>query len=296
MVSSFSIIIPTINKEKDLIRCIDSIKESIKKTNISDGEIIVVDDYSINRSYSSLKNLHPDVKILFNERNRGFGGSCNHGIKNAKGDVIIILNDDTIVSKNWLNEIIKPLEDPKCGISTCKILFLEKRNNKDIIWYAGGFLSPFLPRISWHRGYKELDVGQYDKGEKVSFATGCAMAFRKDFIDKVGLFDESFFLYFEDVDLSIRALKAGYYIYYTPKAIVWHAESMSTKRESKFWIYHRERSRYIFVKKNFFYLLPLFIFYYFIFYFPQTIWFAIKNKDIKLITYSFKGFLKGLLI
>ena len=292
---SLSIVIPTLNKEKILINCIDSIKHSAKKCNISNYEIIVVDDHSSDQSYKLLNRKHPDVRLILHNQNKGFGASCNDGIREAKGDIIILLNDDTIVAENWLGEIIKPLSDERCGISTCKILFMEKKNGKDVIWYAGGFLSPFLPRISWHRGYKKLDLGQYDKGEKVSFASGCAIAFRKDFIDKVGLFDERFFLYFEDADLCVRTLSAGYYIYYNPNAVVRHAESLSTKRESAFWLYHRERSRFIFIKKNFVHLLPLFILYFIVFYFPQSFWFAIKNRNLNLIPASLSGFIHGLI-
>jgi GT2 family glycosyltransferase len=286
-----SIVIPTINKEDTLIKCIDSIKAANKINNV---EVIIVDDHSLNQSYALLRKKHPDIKLILHDQNEGFGASCNDGIREAKGDIIILLNDDTIVAENWLSEIIKPLTDKRCGISTCKILFMEKKNGKDVIWYAGGFFSPFLPRISWHRGYRERDLGQYNKGEKVSFASGCVMAFRKDFIDKVGLFDEKFFLYFEDVDICVRTLRAGYYIYYNPNTVVWHAESMSTKRESTFWLYCREKSRFIFVKKNFICLLPLFILYFLVFYFPQSVWFSIKNKNIELISSSLLGFIHGL--
>lgn len=287
-----SIIIPTLNKEKCLIKCIDSIKRNSNKRKI---EIVVVDDFSKDRRYEKLKNKHPDVRLIIHKKNLGFGRSCNDGIKIAKGEYIIILNDDTVVTKNWLEGLIKPLSNKLIGITTGKILFLKKKGKNKIIWYAGGKLTQLFPKIVWHIGYKEVDKKQYDEIKEIEFISGCVMAFRKQFINKVGYFDENYFLYYEDADLCLRARKIGYKLIYNPKSVIFHSESLSTKRESPFWIYHRERSRFIFVKKNAPYLLPLFFIYYLFVYFPESIFFAIKNKDLEIIRKSIAGFINGIL-
>lgn len=181
-----------------------------------------------------------NLKIIDPLKNTGFAGGNNIAIKNALqngADYLLIINNDVVVEKNLLVELIKTADaDAKIGMVAPKIYFAkgfefhkDRYKSKDlgkVLWYAGG-------KIDWqnmlcsHRGVDEVDKGQYEKTEETEFTTGCCMLVKKEVFQKIGFFDEKYFLYFEDADLSQRANKAGFKIVYQPKAILWHENAGS---------------------------------------------------------------------
>lgn len=201
-------------------------------------EAIVVDNAS--EKPLSLESFK-DVQLIRLEENTGFTGGYNTGIKKALdngADYIMAVNNDTTLDPDLLTELIAVLEsDEKIGLAVPKIYFAKGHEfHKDrytkeelgkVFWYAGGYVD-WDHATSVHRGVDEVDHGQYDKDEKISFATGCCMMFKGDVLKKVGLFDDSYFLYFEDADLSERVKKAGYTIYYAPKAVLYHVNASSS--------------------------------------------------------------------
>jgi len=182
-----------------------------------------------------------DITLIRLEENTGFSGGFNTGIRKAfesGTDYVLILNSDTTVDPDLIIELKKVLDsDEKVGAVVPKIYFAkghefhkEKYEKKDlgkVIWYAGGFIDWANVR-SVHRGVDEVDHGQYDEIEKVEFATGCCVLFKKETLEKVGLFDGKYFLYYEDADLSVRIKKAGFSIYYAPHAFLYHLNASSS--------------------------------------------------------------------
>lgn len=203
---------------------------SLEKLDCSDFDVILVDNGSTDSSGDQLKADFPAVHLLKTGANLGFTGGNNVGIREALGrgsEYLLLLNNDTMVAPDFLRLLLDEIEsDPKIGMANPKILFAQPANQ---IWYGGGDYIPWraFPHIF---GLWERDKGQYDQKREISFATGCALLVRAEVVRRIGLLDEIFFLSFEDVDWSVRALGAGYRAVYVPQAVVWHKDSFDTKK------------------------------------------------------------------
>lgn len=225
------------NGAKNTIDCLSSLKDLLK-----DGfnlNVVVIDNGSKDKlSVSSLTGL--SVKVLRSEKNLGFSGGQNKGIKYAienNADFVVILNNDTVVDKKLIQELLDSMNsNSNVGIVAPKIYFypgLEFHKNRykkvdlgKVFWYAGGRMD-WKNVIGVHRGVDEVDKNQYEKIEETDFASGCCMMIRADIFKRVGLFDEKYFLYYEDNDLSVRTKKKNFKIIYNPKAILWHRNAAS---------------------------------------------------------------------
>jgi GT2 family glycosyltransferase len=207
---------------------------SLRKIDYPAYEVVLVDNGSVDSSARNLAQEFPEVRLIRNEKNLGFTGGNNVGMRDAltRGtDYLLLLNNDTIVAPNFLTELVRVAEsDDRIGMVNPKIYYFEPA---DKIWYAGG------KYIRWktfpiHFGLRQSDDGSYDQTQEVSFATGCALLVRAEAARKIGLLDEIFFLSYEDVDWSVRALNAGYKAMYVPAAVVWHRDSYVTKKSMGF--------------------------------------------------------------
>jgi GT2 family glycosyltransferase len=183
-----------------------------------------------------------DNSILIRiDDNTGFTGGYNRGINEAlqkKADYILAINNDTILDPSMIEELLAVYEThDNVGIVVPKIYFAKghefhkDRYNKDelgkVFWYAGGYFD-WANIQSVHRGVDEVDHGQYDKTEETGFITGCCMLIKREVLEKVGMFDERYFLYYEDADLCCRVKDAGYKLYYAPKAVLQHVNASSS--------------------------------------------------------------------
>ena len=214
---------------------------SLKHVKTPDLEIetIVVDNGS-KKNYKLPDGLK-NTTLLRSETNTGFSGGYNIGMKEALkhgADYILIVNNDTEMDPDMILNLLKILEsDPKIGVTTPKIYFAKGHEfHKDrykpdelgkVFWFAGGH-TDWNNVMSIHRGIDEVDHGQYDKTEKIDFASGCAMFFKREVLETVGLLDDRYFLYYEDADLNERVKRAGYKIYYVPTAKLIHINAAST--------------------------------------------------------------------
>lgn len=213
---------------------------SLKKINTSNFTFftIIID----NGSENVLKIEESEgVKNIRLEENLGFTGGYNLGMRMALEEgatYVMIVNNDTILDPDMLQNMITVLEnDTSIGVTVPKIYFakghefhIDRYKKEDlgkVFWYAGGHID-WSHAMSVHRGVDEVDNGQYDRPEEITFATGCCMLFRREVLEKVGLFDDRYFLYFEDADLSERVRRAGYKIYYVPNAILYHVNASSS--------------------------------------------------------------------
>lgn len=227
------------NGAKDTLACLDSLAQ----VKIQDFELsVVVVDNASKESFQTAKQYQNfELKIIRSDRNLGFAGGQNLGVKYGLEngiDYFVVLNNDVILDENFLLELIKTFEKEKdCGIVSPKIYFAKgyefhkdryKEEEKGkIIWYAGGKID-WQNVIATHRGVDEVDKGQFEKQEETDFASGCCEMIKREVFGKVGLFDEKYFLYYEDNDLSQRAKRSGFGIYYQPKAVLWHLNAGST--------------------------------------------------------------------
>ena len=205
---------------------------SLSKIDYPSYEILLVDNGSVDGSPDRLAAEFPGVRLIRNPKNLGFTGGNNVGIRRAleeSVDYVLLLNNDTVVAPDFLSELIRAGEsDKRIGLLNPKILYFEP---SDRIWYAGGSFN-IWKGIASHRGNREVDRGLYDTPKEVTFITGCALLIKTEVIHKIGLLDECFFYTCEDTDWSIRSLKGGYKALYVPSSLVWHKESLDTKRNA----------------------------------------------------------------
>jgi hypothetical protein len=185
--------------------------------------IYVVDNGSTDGSVEKLfREFGDQIILLANRSNLLFAGGNNVGIHRALEDGcthILLLNNDTIVDLEMLAELMKAGRDD--AVLCPKIYYMDRPN---VLWYAGGNLNLRRARIA-HRGIREVDRGQYDQIAPTDWATGCALFATRRVYETVGLLDEEFRLYCEDVDFCLRARAAGFPIIYVPTAEVWHRVS-----------------------------------------------------------------------
>lgn len=209
-----TIVIPNFNGRKHLATCLSSIQNLTYR----DYEVIVVDNASTDGSIEFLKPNYPEVKVVVNAVNLGFAEGCNVGIRNAKGNYVVLLNNDVEVESKWLEELVLAAKsNPQIAVCASKMMMF---HNRKAINSAGGEFDIYG---SGHdRGLNELDHGQYSLAEDVFFACGGAMLVRREILMEIGLFDSRYFMYGEDVDLCWRAWLRGYRVRYVPSAIVYH--------------------------------------------------------------------------
>lgn len=242
------------NGRNNTADCLKSLS-SIKKDGL-DVQILIVDNASSEKlELPDLPNLN--TRIIYNKKNLGFSGGHNVGIKYALenyADYVLILNNDTIVDENLIVELVK--SSATAGIVAPKIYFAkgyeyhkDRYNEKDlgkVIWFAGGEMD-WKNILAKHRGVDEVDHGQFDKVQSTEFASGCCMLVKREIFEKVGLFDEKYFLYFEDNDLCQRSKHSKVTILYNPKAVLWHKNAGSAGGSgSELQDYYITRNRLLF--------------------------------------------------
>jgi len=224
--------------------------ESLHKISYPNIEVIIVDNKSPHDDPAIIKERFPNVILYLSHTNWGFAGGNNQGIMRARGDYVLLLNNDTIVDKGFLEPLIKKLEEDKTiGAASPKIRFYY---DPDIIQYAGFHpINKYTVRNS-AIGYREKDRGQFNKDRETAYAHGAAMIVPMEVIKKVGLMSYIFFLYYEEADWSFRIKKAGYRIVYVHNSLIYHKESISTGKLSPLKIYYLNRNRLVFMRRNIF--------------------------------------------
>ena len=210
-------------------------------------EIIVVDNASTDGSVDFLREKFHSVHLIRNDKNLGFGAGNNIGIRASQGRYIMMLNNDTRVDPNCVEELKRSIEkDERFGACASKIL-LESR--PDIIDGVGIVVCP--DGLSFGRGRLQKRE-RYDEEEEIFFASDGACLYRREMLDDIGLYDEDFFAYADETDMGWRAQLAGWKCIYSPKAIVYHHHSTSSGgRVSFFKAFLVERNRIWVALKNF---------------------------------------------
>jgi GT2 family glycosyltransferase len=244
------IIILNWNGLQDTIVCLDSLA-SLTYPNF---RLVVVDNGSTDGSTDIISKNYPKVIFVENKENLGYAKGNNVGIRYAlenNADYIWLLNNDTVVEQNaLLNMVIEAEGDPLIGIIGSKIYYL---NSAKKIWFAGAMIN-WSRGISNHIGMNETDVGQYDYVKEIDRVAGCSMLVKREVCNRVGLFDDNFFLYVEEVDWCVRARKAGFKCLFVPSSIVYHRGLASVSLIgscSKVFNYYNTRNFLYLIQKSF---------------------------------------------
>ncbi|MEQ8361789.1 MAG: glycosyltransferase family 2 protein [Cyclobacteriaceae bacterium] len=221
---------------------------SAKSLTYPNYEIILVDNASSDDPTLHINKYYPEVHLIVNDKNYGFTGGNNIGMKAAKGEYFFIVNNDTEVNSNLLEMLLEPFYmDESIGMVSPKIKFYHQ---PDLIQYAGFTkINPFTGRNK-AIGSKERDTGQYDQGGYTNYAHGAAMLVKREVTEKVGMFPDHFFIYYEELDWSAHTKRAGFEIYYQPKAEILHKESVTMGKESAIKAYYHNRNRILFMRRN----------------------------------------------
>lgn len=237
-----SIITVNYNGFRDTCELIDSI------TFTDDMEVIVVDNGSIEDETSLISQRYPQVRTIRSDKNLGFAGGNNLGIREAKGKYLFLINNDTIFKGFDIQPLINRLESSSIIGMVCPKICFTWANNP--IQFAG--YTP-LSKVTVRNqaiGYGEEDKGQYETPHPTPYAHGAAMLIKREAIDKVGLMPECYFLYYEELDWSMMFTRASYKIWYEPACTIYHKESQSTGQCSSLRTYYITRNRLLLVKRN----------------------------------------------
>ena len=240
---NLSIITINFNGYKDTCELIDSI------TFTDDMEVIVIDNASKEDEAAHISQRYSQVKTIRSDKNLGFAGGNNLGIKAAKGKYLFFINNDTIFKDFNIQPLIERLESSLAiiGMVCPKICFT--CGNSPIQFAGYTQLSKITVR-NQAIGYGEEDQGQYDTPHPTPYAHGAAMMIKREAIEKVGLMPECYFLYYEELDWSMMFTRAGYEIWYEPACTIFHKESQSTGQNSPLRTYYTTRNRLLLVKRN----------------------------------------------
>ncbi len=229
-----SVVVVNYNGKKFLDKCLSSLKNQT----YPNFEIILVDNASSDGSVEYVKEHFSEIHIIENPKNYGFAKGNNIGIKVAKGELIATLNTDTEVTQLWIEELVKGITSSKeVGMCASKMLFMK---NPEIINSTGICIS--RSGACWDRGMFERDNGQYQSIEEVFGPCAGAAMYRKSMLEEIGLFDEDFFAYMEDVDLAFRGRLGGWKCMYVPNAVVYHFHGGTAGVGSDFSIYYGNRN------------------------------------------------------
>lgn len=282
-----AVVIPNWNGQDMIGKCVDSLlnQQSVKPI------IIVVENGSVDDSLTILKTYGDSIIVLVQKENLGFAGGVNAGIKHALDlgvEHIALFNNDAVADPDWLISLVRTLDSSKeAGIATSKILIGDTgKLDSTGDWYS-------TTGMPFPRGRNELDTGQYDTKTDVFGASGGASLYRASLFREIGLFDEDFFAYYEDVDISFRAQLSGWKVLYCPSAIVYHALSATSNKLGYFAIRQSAKNFWFIYIKNvpnglFFKFLPAALYRYARMYAAR----AIKGG---FFSYT-KGFLQGVVL
>ena len=224
--AQIDVIIPNWNGQQWLGSCL----ESLQKQSFRDFQIIVVDNGSSDGSAEFVRANFPNVQLLALPTNTGFTGGINAGIRAGSADYICWFNNDAEAAPDFLTHLLQALQVREAdgfGMAAARVLFYAQ---PDIINSAGGFVGP--DGVGRDRGYRQTDGPAFDQECELFGPAGVAALYRREIFDKIGLLDDDFFLYSEEIDFNYRAQLAGYRCWYVPTARVLHRGSATTRRIS----------------------------------------------------------------
>ncbi|MDB5111761.1 MAG: glycosyltransferase family 2 protein, partial [Mucilaginibacter sp.] len=225
------------------------IKSIYLTNNYTKIEIVVVDNGSKTNNVPEWTIKYPGIRFIRSDHNLGFAGGNNLGIKEAKGDYLFLVNNDTEFTPNLIETLVDTLDqNPEVGITSPKIKYFDQPH---MLQYMGFTEMNYFTARNNCIGQFETDNGQYDHlTGPTGYAHGAAMMIKKECIEKVGLMAENFFLYYEEMDWCDRIKRAGYQVWLVTNALIYHKESVSVGKVSALKEYFMNRNRILFIRRN----------------------------------------------
>ncbi len=233
------VIVLNFNGAKNTFECINSLKK-VRTPQGCEVVPVIVDNASHDNSIELFKKEFPDVILLENKVNTGYSGGNNTGIEYALKNgaaYIIVLNNDTVLNRSFILNLIEALRDHKADVACPKIYFekgyefhkdrYKKEDLGKVFWFAGAEMD-WANIIGHHRGVDEVDRGQYDKQVDIDFITGACFIATREVFEKIKGFHDEYFLYYEDADLVMRMHEQKFKLILAPKSIIYHKNAGST--------------------------------------------------------------------
>ncbi|MCF2488810.1 glycosyltransferase family 2 protein [Dyadobacter sp. CY347] len=268
---------------EDLLR---SLKEVNTYPNL---EIIVVDNGSKPDPVPGWIVRYPDIKFIRSEKNTGFAGGNNIGLKYAAGDYLFLINNDTEVTAGLIGKLVATIDaNPKIGMISPKIHYFDQPG---MLQYTGYTPMNYYTARNACIGQFEQDSGQYDSLSGVTgYAHGAAMMIRREALEKAGVMAENYFLYYEELDWCERIRKAGYEIHVDLSALIYHKESVAVGKRSALKEFFMNRNRILFIRKNGSAIqFLIFCCYFTLAVVPRNLIQYIRNKEYKFIPVFLKA-------
>ena len=232
-----SVIIVNYNSRNHLARCIESL------SSMTNAKIFVVDNASSDGSADYIELEYPDVQLIRSQTNLGFAQGCNQGAKSADSEYLAFLNPDTLVEEDWLEALIKALNThPDACLATSQILQMDQ---PDRISACGNDIH--ISGLTLGRGMGQKR-DSYPKVEEITAISGASFCIRSKYFNQIGGFDQDFFLYMEDTDLSLRMRLVGHRCLYVPQSVVYHDYKLNINPRKTF---YQERNRYLMLLKSY---------------------------------------------
>jgi GT2 family glycosyltransferase len=278
-----SIITVNFNQPKiteELLRSIPNTYEALEIIVVDNGSRIEPTDWQLE---------FPHVKFIRSEQNLGFAGGNNFGIREATGDYLFLVNNDTEFTSALIEKLVEVMEsNPGIGMISPMIKYF---SDKNLIQYAGYTQMNYYTCRNSCIGLREKDSGQYDGiTAPTAYCHGAAMMIRKDAIERAGLMSENYFLYYEEVDWCEHIKRAGYEAWVCTDALIFHKESVSVGKKSVLKEYFMNRNRILFIRRNAPLINKLVFYPYFIlFVVPRNLATYLRNKNFNFIPMLFKG-------
>ena len=205
---------------------LDDCLQSLKNVSYENFKILLVDNASTDDSVEFVKNEYLDIELLILDHNYGYAIGNNRGfnfVVNQGAEFVIFLNNDTFVDENFIRPLLDPFKDESIGQTVPKVYYADDREK---IWYAGGKIN-FWTGNTYHQGIRETDSEKYNKIKETDYATGCCFCIRAEDFTSLNGFDESFRMYGQDSELSLRLRRKGQKVYFIPESKIYHKVSAS---------------------------------------------------------------------
>lgn len=276
----------TVNYNQADVTC--AMLESLKRSAYQNIEVIVVDNASKENPTAKINAVYHAAQIILSKENLGFAGGNNLGIQAAKGAYLFFVNNDTELTPDLIQNLLEPFSRiQQLGVACPKIYYYD---HPEMIQYAGYTpINPFTARNSTI-GQFETDKGQHNTEKPTPYAHGAAMLLSRKALEKAGMMPDFYFLYYEELDWCEQIRKAGFEIYYVPKATIYHKESVSVGKMSPLKIYYITRNRILFMRRNAKPLhLAMFTLFLFFFTIPKNMLLYLIKREFNLA----KSFLRG---
>lgn len=238
--------IVTLNWNQAAVTC--DLLDSLKGVTYPRVEAIVVDNGSEARDVALLAAYDPHMHLVRSPTNLGFTGGNNLGMRQARGEYVLLLNNDTEVEPDFLEPLVAAMEaDPGLGACSPKIRYYHEPER---IQYAGGTaVDPLRGQARWI-GSGEIDRGQHDISGPTEMGHGAALLIRRRVLEEVGLLGEDYFIYYEELDFGTRLRRAGWRAHYVAESTVWHKESVTVGKASPLKTYYQTRNRVLYLRRN----------------------------------------------